>query len=159
MKKYLVLVLICLGTGVFAQQKAVVKERRTSRTVATDQIAQFIDSLQAVIISDTAKFDVKQLYKDHGVIKNKKGYSKLFVIDNKYSYRLDMIDGPKVMEFVKEFFIPASIETIVEFFEPGATAIYGSRADLGAVYIQMKKGVKYNPRVGGIGAKAKPGNL
>jgi hypothetical protein len=159
MKIYFIVLLVCLSYVVSAQQKESPQEQRTSITILPAEIPHFLDSVKTVIINDTSRYDAKQLYQEDGVTRNKAGYSKLFVIDNKYSYRLDVINGAKVMEFIKEFFVPESIETIVDFIGSGAAAIYGKRADLGAVYIQMKKGVKYNPRVGGINPNARPGNL
>jgi len=160
MKNFLVVVLLCVTNFGFAQPVPVSKPSQPWKTIPADSIAAYIDSLRTVIINDTAKFKAGDLHQRWEHTRNKQSYSKLFVIDNKYSYLLDIVPGKEVMEFLNEFFIPASIETIIDYTESaGAAAIYGSRADFGAVYIKMKKGVKYNPRVGGVDPNAKPGNL
>jgi hypothetical protein len=157
MKKYIIIVLLCVTNAVFAQQKKLRKDSLPYITIPAGNIAGYIDSVRTVIINDTTRFNRDQLFKREGVIRNKTSYSKLYVIDNKYSYLLDVIPGAQVMEFLNEFFVPAAIETIVDYTEPvGASLLYGERADKGAVYIKMKKGVKYNPKVGGIAPDAKP---
>lgn len=159
MKKFIVIALLCITSAVFAQGKKIASDPQPWKAIPANQITGYLDSLRAVIITDTAKFNKDSLYTREGIIRNKTSYSKLFVIDNKYSYLMDIVSGQKVMEFLNEFFVPASIETIIDYTEPlGATSIYGSRADLGAIYIKMKKGIKYNPKVGGIAQNAKPAN-
>ena len=152
--------MICITTVCFAQKVPGQQQSQPWRTIPNTHIATYLDSLRTVIINDTLKFKADDLYQKEEVTRNKLGYSKLFIVDNKYSYLLDIIPGKKVMEFLNEFFIPDAIETIIDYIEPaGSTSIYGSRADLGAIYIKMKKGVKYNPNVGGIDPNAKPNQL
>jgi len=160
MKIYFIVILIAIKSSVFAQQVKIRKATEPYKTIPTAQIVPYLDSLKTVILADTVKFNVIDLYQDGSQTRTRNGYSKLFVIDNKYSYRLDIIPGNQVREFIKEFFVPGSIETIIDYMESaGAAAIYGSRADFGAIYIQIKKGVKYNPKVGGIDPNAKPNRL
>lgn len=151
---------ILISTAVTAQHRQAGKNNIYFTTISKSQIAPYIDSLRKVIISDTAKFKMSDLKKRDDETINKAGYSKLFIVDNKYYYKLDVISGAKVEEFLNTYFSPDSIEEITDYHHQiGAAAIYGWRAVHGAVLIKIKDGVIYNPNVAGLDSNVKPNNF
>ena len=129
-----------------------------SKLIPTDQVAQFFDSLKTIVINDTNKFNRNDLvHTAIGTINNNE-YSKLYIINGKYSYKLDIVPSKMVLEFLNEYFVPSKIEslTIVDPFY--SVSLYGSRGTSGTILIQLKKRNKFNPQVGGLIVKGISGN-
>jgi hypothetical protein len=129
-----------------------------SKLIPNDQIVQFFDSLKTTVINDTSKFNRNDLVHTAIGTINNKGYSKLYIINGKYSYKLDIVPSKMVLEFLNEYFVPSRIQnlTVVDPFY--SVSLYGSRGTSGTILIQLKKRTKFNPQVGGLIVKGISGN-
>lgn len=121
--------------------------------VPYNQIPKFIDSLKNVILTEaTNKYKPEDLISAKppmpGSTYNKQEYSKLYVINNKYAYKLDIMEVEKVNKFVNEFFHAEKIRAITIISPEVGTTIYGSKGISGVIAISLKKRMKFNP-VGG----------
>ena len=109
-----------------------------------------IENIKNEIFSDTIKFNKNDLEFTVLGRKNSKSYSKLFCIDRKRIYKLDIIDNKLVEEFTNEILDNEKIETIVLVDKDKGSALFGENASNGVVFINIKKKTKYNPKVGGL---------
>lgn len=115
-----------------------------------DSISIFMDSLKIKILSDTLKFNPKDLVHVNGATENKKPYSSLIIINKKYFYRLDIINGTMVAEFAKEILRTSNVSNITLVKKPLSMEIFGPEADNGVVSIILKPGSKLNYKVAGL---------
>ena len=111
---------------------------------------QVIENLKAEIFADTIRFNKNDLEFTVLGRKNSKSYSKLFCIDKKCIYKLDIIDSKLVEEFTTEILDNEKIESVVIVDKDKGSALFGENASNGVVFINMKKKTKYNPKVGGL---------
>lgn len=119
-------------------------------TVEPYRISSFIDSLKTQIIQDTLKFIRNDLIHTSIGTNNKNNYSKLYLVDGKYLYKLDIISGQKVIEFVNEYLSESKIQSISITDTIYSQQLFGSNGISGLVSIQTKKKLKYNPKVAGL---------
>ena len=120
----------------------------------TDMITKVLDSLSVMILSDTAKYARKDLIHTSLLTENSSSYSPLFVVDDKYLYILDIVNGSAVAEFVNEFLVASKISSMRCLKASEGTIIYGKRAQNGVVYLNTKK-VKVNYRIAGLATRRK----
>jgi len=115
-----------------------------------ERLPAFVDSLRKAILHDTLLYQRSDLkHTAIGTI-NTKVYSKLYLINNRYAYKLDVIDPKQVQEFVSEFLNVDRIQEIVLLDGHIAQSYFGSHASNGAVYIQLKEQTAFNPKVAGL---------
>lgn len=128
----------------------------TSKTVThiveinSTQFVTFIDSLKKVTLADTSKFSRKDLI--HTIIgtRNIKSYSPLFVINEKYLYKLDIIDGTNVLQFVNQYLDTNKFYKVNVADNIAGSVIYGSNGSNGCIIIYLKKKTKFNPLIAGL---------
>jgi hypothetical protein len=125
------------------------KSTRLSTIIAASHLKIFIDSLKQKTLKDTLKFSRNDLLFST-MTTNNKSYSPLFIITEKYSYKLDIVDGEKVLEFTNQYFDQNIIEKIIIVDTTVGKAIYGTYASNGCVLVYLKKGIKFNPLVAGL---------
>ncbi|WP_291134400.1 hypothetical protein [Flavobacterium sp. UBA7663] len=108
-----------------------------------------LDSLKTQIVLDTLKFNSKDLYisSNDRQTKNEKDYSALYVVQG-YSYKLDIINGKLVREFIDEMLISSKIKKIYIVDKTDAQSVFGQKN--GMVYIVLKKDAKTNFNVAGL---------
>lgn len=130
------------------------------RVIKTDSIKLFVESLSLSILRDTIKFNDHDLININGYTKNTKPYSTLIIIDFRFSYRLDIINGTMVSAFVKEALNPSIIDAIYVFPDPESVEAFGPQGKNGCIIILLKPKSKFNYRVGGLeyNKKRKKGN-
>lgn len=122
------------------------------RKLSGNKVDRFLDSLRSTIIRDTTKFSRADLLHLSIGTFNKKEYSPLYVVDQVYSYKLDIIPGELVKQFLDNILTPKVIQQI-DIFQPGKGAsLFGTLGDNGVIYIKMRKR-KYNPFVAGLTRK------
>ena len=121
-----------------------------TKKIEGDLIAPFIDSIRLKILSDTILFDTSNLRHFNYLSTNSKPYSPLFIIDFKYEYALDIINGKLVLEFVKEFLNPNNIKSIDDIDPQSSDALFYEYGKLGAIIIFLKKKSKVNYKVAGL---------
>ncbi len=133
-----------------------------SELVEGENIKPFIDSLKQKILADTIKFDRKDLKHINGRTDNQNSYSQLITVNMLYSYRLDIVNGNLVKEFVNEILNSENIESINYIKKENAPILGGFMAKNGWILITLKPKVKLDFTIGGLkyrkGKKRKGGN-
>jgi hypothetical protein len=130
--------------------------------ITGDEIQTFVDSLRQKVLSDTIKFDRKDLKHINGRTENRNSYSMMITVNMKYSYRLDIIEARQVKEFTDEIINNENIESINYIKKEHAPILAGYMAKNGLILITLKPKAKVNFKVGGLkytkGKKRKGGN-
>ena len=116
---------------------------------------EVIDNIKTEIYKDTIKFEKNDLIFTALGRKNLNSYSKLYIIDKKYYYKLDIIKEKAVQEFVKEYLSESKVETIEFIEKEKGMSFYGSNAENGVVIISINKKINYNPKVAGLKLNSK----
>src|SRR5690554_1550751 len=133
-----------------------------SELVSGEDIKPFIDSLKQRILSDTIKFDRKDLKHINGRTENENSYSMLITVNMKYNYRLDIVNGALVKEFANEILNNENIESINYIKKENAPILGGFIAKDGWILITLKPKIKLDFTVGGLkyrkGKKRKGGD-
>lgn len=98
MNKYLLIVLTlwCSCQLTAQSEKSVIP----SVKIMGSDIKPFVDSLKQKILLDTLKFDRNDLKHFNGRTENVKPYYMLLTVNEKYNYRMDLVEGRLVQEFV-----------------------------------------------------------
>ena len=117
---------------------------------------KFLNDLKDQMLSDTLKYDRSDLIHHSFGTQNQNSYSKLFIINKKYSYKLDIISPDSVKEFVHEFLNLKRVKNVFIVEPPSSIALYGSYGNNGVVLIEVKG--KFNPEVAGLKLKQNGGN-
>jgi len=128
------------------------------------RLSQFLDSLKAVILADTIKYKRGDIIQSKEGIENKNRYSKLYIIQdlknddkfklNYYSYRLDIVEPKKVVEFVKEYLNDKVIKSVMVINE--VDTIQHPNIP-GIIWIDTLGKAKFNPVVAGLTINKKGG--
>lgn len=119
----------------------------------------FMDSLRTGILLDTVRFSTTDLFSSSLGTTNDHPYSLLFIVDRKYSYLLDIINGNCVQEFCNEFLNDSIVDEISMIGREDAVAIFGRIGRLGAIMIKTKwRSQKPNYKVAGLTVKNGSGN-
>ena len=146
-KTILFIWILCCSFQLTAQTKT---RDIPSELISGENIKPFIDSLKQKILADTIKFDRKDLRHVNGRTENKNYYSKLITVNMKYSYRLDIVNGTLVNEFVNEILNSENIESIYYIKKENAPILGGFMAKDGWILITLKPKVKLDYTVGGL---------
>ncbi|WP_430965326.1 hypothetical protein [Spongiimicrobium sp. 2-473A-2-J] len=161
MKPSFFLLLITLSSGICSLAQSESREI-PSKKIAAENIKGFVDSLRQKILVDTIRFDRKDLIHHNGRTKNKKPYSMLITVNMKYNYRLDIVKGKLVKEFVDKILDSDHIDSIHYITKENAPTLEGSTAKGGWILIDFKPKTKLNLEVGGLkyrkGKKRKGGD-
>ena len=121
--------------------------------IQSTQIPSFVDSLKFAMLSDTSKFSNNDLIFSAIGYSNVKGYSPLFIINEKFCYKLDVIEANQVSEFVYQCLDTSKIEDIIFLNNTSGSAIYGSIGSNGVIKITMRRNANFNPEVAGLKTK------
>ena len=124
--------------------------KKNSTKVSDDSLKIYVENLRIEILNDTLKFNKKDLIAINGQTENTKQYSKMYLVDMKYIYRLDIIDNEKVKEFVNEILNVAKIETISTSENNTCSSLFGKNGTNGCVFITTKKNSKIRYKVAGL---------
>ena len=152
---YLLLIILVSASHITAAQTRVTDH---SVKVPADRISKFADSIKTRIARDTSKFNPLDLTSEGKDASNVLNYSKLFIINNKLSYKLDVVNSRDVALFVREFLAPAKIEEIAVLRAPYSTMAYGPKGSNGVVLIQLKSTAKFDPAVVRLAVTVAQGN-
>ena len=134
-KLFLLIIFSLLSTYVYSQ------DTNKSKTIENTKIE---------IYQDTSKFDRKDLIFTSLGRNNANSYSKLYFIDGRYLYKLDVINGKDVSQFVIEYLHDDKIDSITLISKEVSTATFGEFGKNGIVVIAIKKKIKYNPKIAGL---------
>jgi hypothetical protein len=161
MKSTFLLLMFILNSGTFLLAQSNKTEIESERIIG-ENIKPFIDSLRHRILTDTIKFDRKDLKHVNGRTENRKPYSILITVNMKYSYRLDIVKSDLVKEFTYEILNSENIESINYVKKENAPILGGFMAKDGWILITLKPKVKLDFEVGGLeyrkGKKRKGGD-
>ena len=125
--------------------------QKTSLTkIENDSLKVYVENLKSEILNDTLKFNKNDLIAINGQTENIKKYSKMYLVDMKYIFRLDIIDNEKVKEFVNEILDAEKIETISISENNSCCSLFGKNGTNGCVFISTKKKSKVNYKVAGL---------
>lgn len=113
-------------------------------------IITLIDSLKLSILRDTIMFNRTDLLHTNMGTRNTKPYSPVYFVNMKYAYRLDIINGKLVKEFVDNILDPLKIESIDILDTVYSQALFGITGVNGAILITTKKKTKTNFKVAGL---------
>ena len=149
MRHLIILALITITTNVRAQSNIKGTE------IPSGKITWFIDSLKAKIISDTIKFSRKDSIHSNLGTRNTKPYSPLFIVDMKYEYLLDIVNGQTAKQLIDEFLDSSKIETIHLFDVSSSEITFGTKGRLGLIMLGLKKGAKSLYEVAGLKIESK----
>jgi hypothetical protein len=120
------------------------------KEVHKNEMDRFIDSLKRKIAIDTSRFKRSDLvFSSIGAL-NKNSYSPLLIVNKKYKYKLDILPGQKVMEFINEFLRSDKIKSIIMLNDKAGFVVYGDLGKSGVLLITIKKTAKVNYHVSGF---------
>ena len=125
-------------------------QKTSFEKIESDSLNVFVESLKREILNDTLKFNKNDLIGLNGITENSKKYSKMYLVDMKYIYRLDIIENEKVKEFVNEILNIEKIETISIAENNTCCSLFGKNGTNGCVFITTKKKSKVKYKVAGL---------
>ncbi|MFK7949112.1 MAG: hypothetical protein AB8G11_16095 [Saprospiraceae bacterium] len=91
------------------------------------------------LISDTSKFDEKDLYRSTIGTQNSKNYGILFFINGKQLFKPDIVDKYCIEDFIENYLEESNIESIERINQDLSTVIFGINGKNGVVLIELKK--------------------
>lgn len=156
MRLFLATFVFLLLTATASGQSVLDSGFKANDYIEGERLSGFMDSLRKAILSDTSKFSRSYLKHTSIGTFNTKSYSKLYIVNDRYSYKLDVIEPNQVQEFVKEVLDDKKVKQII--FTDGhiGSHAFGQHAINGAVVITFTDGVKFNPKITGF--KKRKGN-
>jgi hypothetical protein len=113
-------------------------------------LTKLIENLKMEILSDSSKYLKSDIVFTVMGRQNKNAYSKLFIINNKYTYKIDIIDTDLLKEFANEILDKNKIEQICIYDKKMSSALFGEQGKNGVVLIEFYEGIKFNPEVAGL---------
>lgn len=108
-----------------------------------------LDSIKAKISNDTLRFKKADIFENSIGIFNQNEYSPLFIINEKYIYKLDIIEPKKVKEFINQYLVSDRIKKIMIIKPNEAQALYGSHGKQGAIFIELNT-ENFNPEIANL---------
>jgi TonB-dependent SusC/RagA subfamily outer membrane receptor len=149
---FLIFILSIISTGQgFSQEKS--KNSLCLKQIHSAQIPAYIDSIKIAMFNDTCRFSKNDLVYSARGYSNIKGYSPLFIINEKFFYKLDVIDADQVSEFIYKCLDTSKIEDILFLNSASGSAIYGSPGSNGVIMITLRHNADFNPEVAGLKIK------
>lgn len=120
------------------------------KSIKGNSIGPFIDSIKSKIYQDTSKFNRSDLL--HTIIgtRNRKPYSTLYVVNSKYEYKLDIINGDLVNDFVTNVLRKSTIDSIEVMGASDCGLLFGSYGMNGAILIWTKRKEKIDYQIAGL---------
>ena len=115
-----------------------------------ERLEVFVDSLKKEILADTAKFNEADLVYTASGRRNSKSYSKLFIVNGSYIYKLDIVSPKEVIEFTNELLDHNKIKSLTILEGSKASPLFGPDTWNGVVLITMWDKAKFNPNVAGL---------
>jgi hypothetical protein len=125
-------------------------QKKSFKKIESDSLNVFVQNLQREILNDILKFNKNDLIGLNGNTENSKKYSKMYLVDMKYIYRLDIIESEKVNEFINEILNIEKIETISISENNSCCSLFGKNGTNGCVFITTKKKSKVKYEVAGL---------
>jgi hypothetical protein len=115
-----------------------------------ERLEGYVDSLKKRILADTAKFNEADLIYEASGRRNLKSYSKLFIVNGSYIYKLDIVSPKEVVEFAIELLNHKKIKSLTVLDSSKASPLFGPNSLNGIVLITMWDKAKLNPKVAGL---------
>ena len=148
MKVVVLIFILVIPFNSFGQQPQ--SDSIHSKVLQDNSIPPFLDSLKTVIFQDTSKFNRADLIHTNMGTRNIGSYSPVFLINMKYSFKLDIINGTLVNQFVNNILDPSKIVRIDVMDTIYSQALLGVDGINGAIWITTKKNAKIDFNVAGL---------
>ena len=149
--------LCSISATVSCQQVVSPQEDTTVKFRKINAIPAFIDSLKQKIKSDTSKFKKEDIVITEKGLMNNSSYSPLFIINFRYQYKLDIIEGKDVLLFLNEMLKSENIVAIT-VYDPQDSIYFGEQGINGVVFIIFKDTVNPNFNIAGFKTNGNGGN-
>lgn len=120
------------------------------RIIKAEEVSAFVDSLKSAILRDTVNFKRSDILHTSTGARNTNSYSPVYFVNTSYAYKLDIINGTLVNEFVQNILDASKIENIKFLNIVSSQALFGINGMNGAIFLTMKKRSKINFNVAGI---------
>jgi hypothetical protein len=115
-----------------------------------DKLKHYLDSLKSEVLLDTAKFRETDLLFTSFGLSNQKPYSKLYIVDGRFIYKLDIIMGPEVVDFVNEILDYKKVKSITYLDSSKTKVEFTPNTWQGIMVLTMFDKAKFNPKVAGL---------
>jgi hypothetical protein len=115
-----------------------------------ERLEGYVDSLKNSILADTAKFNETDILHTASGKRNSKSYSKLFIINGSYIYKLDIVSPKEVVEFTNELLDHKKIKSLTLLDSSQTSPLFGPDTWNGMVLITLWDKAKFNPKVAGL---------
>jgi hypothetical protein len=115
-----------------------------------ERLSSFVDSLKHQVLTDTSKFYQGELIFTAEGRQHTKPYSKLFIINGRYLYKMDIVKPKEVVDFASEIFDYKKIKSITIVDSSKVSTLLGQNARQGVILIAMYDNAKFNPKVAGL---------
>ena len=152
---YFCFLIILTSLYSFGQNSKTINNKSKLIEIENDSISKYLNNLKIEIFKDTLKFNKKDLFNKYNQTENLNEYSKIYIVDSKYFYRLDIIDSNFVKEFVNEILDIEKIEKISYSDNNICCALFGRIGIKGCIFIFTKKKSNVNYKIAGLKIKSK----
>lgn len=114
-----------------------------------ERLPGFLDSLRRQVLADTSRFNQADVVFTAAGRLNLHAYAKLFIVNGRYSYKLDIVAPQQVVTFTEEVLSPEKVKSITVLDRAKTTPLFGPAASNGVVLITLFDEAKFEPRVAG----------
>jgi hypothetical protein len=144
------LIILCFLFKTVSGQSAPDTAQSYVPVIYGERLEGYVDSLKKSILADTAKFNETDLRYTASGKRNTKSYSKLFIINGSYIYKLDIVSPKEVVEFTNELLDHKKIKSLTLLDSSQTSPLFGPDTWNGMVLITMWDQAKFNPKVAGL---------
>jgi hypothetical protein len=144
------LILSCFFLATVSGQSSIDSTIRYVPVIYGERLITFVDSLKRQILADTIKFNEADLVYTASGRSNAKPYSKLFLVDGRYLYKLDIVKPKEVIDFTNEILDSKKIKSVTIVDSTKASPLFGPNTWNGIIVITMFDKAKFNPKVAGL---------
>jgi len=90
------------------------------------------------LLGDTIKFSKEGLFHSPSLTIPSTSYSRLYIINRKQFFKFDIVDGTCVLDFINQYLQKSKIKSIEKLDGIESRVLYGTRAENGVTFIQLK---------------------
>jgi hypothetical protein len=136
--KFLVLTTALLTIKLVSAQNIADTNVYRFKTIQGPGVKSFIDSVRSKVLSDTIQFKRSDLIHTLIGTRNKNAYSTIFIVNSKYSYKLDILENKDVIDFVNVILVPEIIDSVCLIPATYCGFMFGENLPNGGCFIFSK---------------------